>query len=213
MENLFILIADLAGTVIFAVTGALSGVRQKLDLLGVVVFGCTVGVGGGVLRDTVIGATPVAALQNELYLILCIATGLIVFCISPLVTDHLRVIKICDAFGLGVFTALGAAKGAQFGLGPTGVVLCGVFSAVGGGLLRDVLSRKIPEILVNDFYAPASLIGGIVYLLLPKAHLSGFAVFVIVAVLVTLIRMAAMTFSFRLPRASEGVPQKNDPQD
>ena len=134
MENLFVLIADLAGTVIFAVTGALSGVRQKLDLLGVVVFGCTVGVGGGVIRDAVIGATPVAALQNELYLILCIVTGLIIFFVSPMITDHLRVIRICDAFGLGVFTALGAAKGAQFDLGPTGIVLCGVFSAVGGGL-------------------------------------------------------------------------------
>lgn len=198
---MFILTADLAGTVIFAVTGAVSGVRQKLDMLGVVVFSCTVGVGGGILRDTIIGATPVAALQNETYLIACILTGLLIFFISPLIANHRKIIQICDAFGLGVFTALGAAKGYHYGLGPTGMVLSGVLSAVGGGILRDMMSRKIPAVLVNDFYATASLIGGVVYVVLPKSNLNTFHIFLFVAALVSAIRLAAMYFKLQLPKA------------
>lgn len=174
------------------------------------VFSCTVGVGGGILRDAVIGDTPVAALQNEMYLLSCIATGLLIFFASPLITDHRRMILICDAFGLGVFTALGAAKGVQYDLGPTGIILCGVLSAVGGGILRDVLSRKIPAVLVNDFYATAALIGGAVYVLLNNFDLGGFVKFVIVAALVTLIRLTAMALRLQLPRAA-GVFRKKNP--
>ena len=109
MFELLIYCFDLAGTVIFAVTGAVSAIKLRLDLLGVAVFSCTVGVGGGMLRDALIGATPVAALQNETYLIACIITGLLIFFLSPVIAHHREIIMICDAFGLGVFTAIGAA--------------------------------------------------------------------------------------------------------
>ena len=138
MFDLLIYCFDLAGTVIFAVTGAVSAVKLRLDLLGVAVFSCTVGVGGGMLRDTIIGATPAAALQNEVYLIACILTGLVLFFISGRIARHGEIIMYCDAFGLGVFTAIGAAKGSQYDLGPVGIMLCATLSAVGGGILRDV---------------------------------------------------------------------------
>ena len=186
---------------IFAITGAVSAVKLRLDLLGVVVFGCTVGVGGGMLRDALIGATPVAALQNEVYLIACIAVSLLIFFISPLLMHHQEIISVCDAFGLGVFTAIGAAKGAQFGLGPIGIMLCGTLSAVGGGILRDVMSRKIPVVLTSDFYATASLIGGGAYILLCTVPLPVPARFAISALLVILIRLLAMHFHIRLPKA------------
>ncbi|MBR7121683.1 MAG: trimeric intracellular cation channel family protein [Lentisphaeria bacterium] len=194
---------DITGTVIFAITGAVSGIKLRLDMLGVVVFSCTVGVGGGILRDCIIGATPAAALQNEVYLIACILTGLLLFFLSGRIARHREIIMICDAFGLGVFTAIGAAKGSQYGLGPVGVMLCGTLSAVGGGILRDVMSRKVPAVLVSDFYATASLIGGAVYCLLGSAGTTVFWRFTIVALLVIIIRILAIHYHIRLPKAGK----------
>lgn len=196
---------DLTGTVIFAVTGAVSAVKLRLDLLGVVVFGCTVGVGGGILRDVIIGATPAAALQNEVYLISCIVTGLLIFFISGKIARHREIIMICDAFGLGVFTALGAAKGMQYDLGPAGIMLCGTLSAVGGGILRDVMARRIPAILIADFYATASLIGGGIYILLSKTGIPVFWQFALVAAMVTIIRLLAMHYHLQLPKAGRKI--------
>lgn len=199
----FIYIADLLGTVVFAITGAVSGVKLKLDLLGVVVFGCTVGVGGGILRDTIIGATPVAVLGDENYLLACIITGLTVFFIAGKLNDHDRIIRVCDAFGLGIFTALGVNKAVLFGLGPVGIVLCGVLSAVGGGMLRDVMARKVPDILVSDFYATASLLGGVFFLLLRGFITGGWLAFLLVSALVTAIRLLAMALHLQLPSANQ----------
>ena len=200
---------DLIGTVIFAVTGAVSAIKLRLDLLGVVVFSCTVGVGGGILRDVIIGATPVAALQNEVYLISCIITGLIMFFVSGYLAHHREIIMICDAFGLGVFTALGAAKGMHYGLGPAGIMLCGTLSAVGGSILRDVMSRKIPAILIADFYATASLIGGGIYILLSKTVLPVFWHFTLVFLAVTFIRLLAMHFHIQLPKAKRKIQKSS----
>ena len=199
MFDLLIYCFDLCGTIIFAVTGAVSAVRLRLDLLGVVVFSCTVGVGGGMLRDAIIGATPVAALQNETYLISCIIAGLLIFFFSPLLAYHREIIMFCDAFGLGVFTAIGAAKGMQFQLGPVGIMLCGALSAVGGGILRDVMAGKIPAVLISDFYATASLIGGGIYILLAKMPIPLFYRFLTVALAVTAIRLLAIHFHIQLP--------------
>jgi uncharacterized membrane protein YeiH len=201
MLDQLIFLFDIAGTVIFAITGAVSGIKLRLDMLGVVVFSCTVGVGGGMLRDTIIGATPAAALQNEVYLIACICTGLMLFFLSGKIARHRESIMYCDAFGLGVFTAIGAAKGSQYGLGPVGIMLCGTLSAVGGGILRDVMSRKIPAVLVSDFYATASLIGGGVFCLLKFSGIGVFWQFTIVALLVVIIRILAMRYHIRLPKA------------
>lgn len=200
MEQQIIYAFDLIGTIIFAITGAVRGVRLKLDFLGVIVFACTVGVGGGMMRDTIIGATPVAALQNKNYLIACIITGIVVFFTAPRFRAEWHIIRYCDALGLGVFTAIGVAKGAAFGLNSIGIILTGVFTAVGGGVIRDVLARRIPDVLTSDFYATASLLGGILFCVMDAAlDLSFFTEFLIVMVFVTLIRVAAMVFHVKLP--------------
>ena len=202
MEQQIMYLFDFLGTVIFAVTGAVRGVRLKLDLLGVVVFACTVGVGGGMMRDTIIGAQPVAALKNETYLIACIIVGLIVFFYARFFQAERRLIMLLDAMGLGVFTALGAAKGAEFGLEFIGIVLTGVFTAVGGGVIRDIMARKIPVILTSDFYATASLLGGILFYILTKwTDLPLFFRFIPVMIFVTGIRITAVRLKVRLPVA------------
>ena len=203
-------IFDLLGTCVFAITGAVRGVRHKLDFLGVVVFACTVGGGGGVFRDVLLGATPVAAYEHESYLIVCIVTGVLVFFLAPQIVGRWHLVAIGDAIGLGVFTALGAAKGLMYGAGPIGIVLSGVFSAVVGGVLRDVMVRVVPAVLTSDFYATASLIGGLLYVLLSKTTLPFALQIIVTAITVTTIRLLAMRFKIHLPVARYWVEIPDD---
>lgn len=206
MENTIIYAFDLFGTLIFAITGAVKGVRCKLDILGVVVFACTVGCGGGMFRDMLLGATPVAALSNSSYILIFIGAGLSVFFLAPKFVGRWRVILFADALGLGVFTAIGMAKGALYGLGPVGQLLCGVFTAVGGGVVRDVMSRSIPSVLTSDFYATASLLGGVVYLLLERTSIGFLGNFLVTASVVLVIRSIAIKYRFHLPVADTALP-------
>ena len=200
IQNTLIYISDMIGTVIFAITGGIRGVRLKLDLLGVIVFACTVGVGGGMVRDMLIGNVPVTAFQNGVYLILCIVTGLVVFFLSPLIRRGRDLIQIFDAFGLGVFTAIGAAKGVDMGLSIPGVLLSGVFTAVGGGVIRDVLSCRIPVVLTSDFYATAAILGaGLYFALARTGAIPFFWMFLLVMVFVTGIRLLALHYKVHLP--------------
>ena len=206
LELTIMYIFDLFGTFIFAITGAVKGVRCKLDILGVVVFACTVGCGGGMFRDMLIGATSVAALTDSAYILTCVGTGLAVFFLAPKFVGKWRVILFADSLGLGVFTALGVAKGAMYGIGPVGQVLCGVFSAVGGGVVRDIMSRSVPSVLTSDFYATASLIGGILYLILEMTDLGIFPKFLIASSTVFVIRLIAIKYRFHLPVADTALP-------
>ena len=206
LELTIIYLFDLFGTFIFAITGAVKGVRLKLDILGVVVFAATVGCGGGMFRDMLLGATPVAAFTNSSYILICVGTGLAVFFLAPKFVGKWRVILFADSLGLGVFTALGVAKGAMYGIGPVGQVLCGVFSAVGGGVVRDIMSRSVPTVLTTDFYATASLLGGIVYLLLEMTSLGLFGKFMIASSTVFIIRLISIKYRFHLPVADTALP-------
>ena len=206
MESLLIFILDLFGTAVFAVTGAVKGVRHKLDIFGVTVLACCVGVGGGMVRDCIIGTAPVAALRNEQYILICIAAGIAVFYTAKYWMRFRNIIQFGDAIGLGVFTALGAQKGLACGLSFTGIILCGVFTAIGGGMIRDVLVGTVPAVLKSDFYATASLIGGILFCLLLPLKLPFFPMFLIVAGIVTGIRLLAIHFRIQLPAAGHAKP-------
>ena len=210
MQNWIILFFDLFGTAVFAVTGAVQGIRRHLDVFGVTVLACCVGVGGGMVRDCIIGSVPVAALGNQLYIIICIATGLLSYMTVRFWIRQRNIIKFCDAVGLGVFTALGAAKGAEAGLGFTGTVLCGVFTAIGGGIIRDVLTGRIPVVLKSDFYATASLIGGVLYYFLLRAQLPFLSIFLITAATVTAIRVLAIHYRLQLPAAGRFSSRRNN---
>lgn len=194
---------DLFGTAIFAITGALRGWRSRLDFLGVVVLACAVGVGGGITRDALIGATPVAAFQDGRYFIICALVGAIAFYVAPRLGDRWNVIPVLDAVGLGVFTAIGCEKASLYGCTWVAVILCGVMTAVGGGVIRDVLAMRIPAVLRSDFYATAALIGGFLFVALERwaGTVDYFGRFLIVSAMVLLIRLIAMRFKFRLPEA------------
>lgn len=192
---------DIFGTVVFAVTGALRAVRYRFDFFGVVVLACVVGVGGGLLRDAAIGATPAAALKDEVYLLACVATGIAVFFASRWIDERWNLVQFLDAIGLGVFTALGANKAAVFDLPAAGVVLSGVVTAIGGGMIRDVLTLTVPAVLKSDFYATASLIGGILYCVLRHFEVEFIPAFFGVMLTVTGIRLLAIHLKIQLPAA------------
>ena len=199
MQATVMLVLDLFGTAIFALTGAVVGVRRKFDIFGVTVLGCCVGVGGGMIRDSIIGATPVAALGNEWYLIICVTVALVTYASAKYWFHWRGIIQIADALGLGVFTAIGAIKGDAYGLGVVGIMLCGVLTAIGGGMIRDVLSGTIPVVLRSDFYATASLLGGGLYCVLARFGLPPFSRFVIVCAFVTGLRLLAIRLHIQLP--------------
>ena len=202
MSGNIIYLFDLFGTVVFAITGAVKGVRLRLDFLGVMVYAVTVGCAGGMTRDALLGLSPVAAFSDISYVVLSAITGVVVFFTAPKFVGRWRVILYCDAIGLGVFTAIGAQKAALLGIGVVGQVLCGVIGAVGGGVLRDVFSKEIPSVLKSDFYATASIIGAFIYIFamwLFPSH--GTACFVVSAVSVALIRIYAIRHNLKLPVA------------
>ncbi len=208
-HEIIILILDLFGTAVFAVTGALRGFRSRLDFLGVVVLACAVGVGGGMTRDALIGATPVAAFTDSRYLILCAICGAVMFFLAPRLDDRWNIIPLLDAVGLGVFTAIGAEKAWAHGCESVAIVLCGVMTAVGGGVLRDIFVMRVPAVLRSDFYATAALFGGFIYILLLKfvPSVDYLSRFFIVALITILLRMIAMRFRFRLP-GSHTIPHR-----
>lgn len=198
--DIVIFVLDIFGTMVFALTGAVKAIEKRLDLLGILVLACAVGAGGGMIRDCLIGAVPVAALVNEIYLLICIISGLTVFFCYKKISETQNIIRYADAVGLGVFTAIGASKAMEYNMDFTGVVLSGVLTAIGGGVIRDIMVCSIPTVLKSDFYATAALIGGVLYYILIRVKVPFFIVFLIVLFVVTGLRICAIHYKFRLPR-------------
>lgn len=202
MRQDIVYLLDLFGTVIFAITGAVKGVRLRLDLFGVMVYAVTVGCAGGMIRDCLLGVSPVAALTDSNYVLVSALTGLVVFFTARMFVGRWRVILYCDAIGLGVFTAIGCEKAALLGLGAVGQLLSGLIGAVGGGVLRDVFSKEIPSVLKTDFYATASIIGAVLYMVLENIPALDSSVdFFLSAFSVMVIRIYAIRHNLKLPVA------------
>ena len=154
-----LLVLDLSGIFVFAISGALVAVRKQLDVFGVLVLAGTTGLGGGFLRDVLIDATPPAALADWRYLLVPVAAGLITFVFHPLVGRLDRVLIVFDAAGLGLFCVTGALKALDFGLGPVPAALMGMVTGVGGGIARDLLAGRVPVVFSSELYATPALIG------------------------------------------------------
>ncbi len=154
-----VLTLDLCGTFAFAISGAVAGVRQRLDIYGVLVVAFVTASFGGIGRDLLIGAVPPAALTNWLYLAVSLAAGLITFFFCALIEKLRNPVRMLDAAGLAFFCVAGAEKALAFGLSPVMAALLGMLTGVGGGMVRDVLLAEIPAVLRSEFYAVAALAG------------------------------------------------------
>ena len=166
-----LVVLDLTGIFFFAVAGALVAVRKNLDLFAALVLGGVTGLGGGFIRDVLIGATPPAALTDWRYLLVPVFAGLLTFAFHPAVGRLERVVTLFDAFGLAVFCVTGALKAVEFGLGPVPAALMGMVTGVGGGVIRDVLVGSVPVIFEGVLYATPALAGAAVAVLLDRADL------------------------------------------
>lgn len=192
-------ILDLAGTAVFAVTGALAAGRKRMDIFGVVVLGCVTALGGGTLRDVVLGIQPIFWVSDTRYLAAATIAAICTFFLARIWKLPMTVLMHADALGLAVFTVIGFQKAFDATHAYGIAIVMGVTTGVAGGLIRDILSGEVPLILRREIYASASLCGGAMLALLSGLELPAPMV-LSGAVLTTLvIRVVALHGNLSLP--------------
>lgn len=205
--DLVVQLLSWTGVLTFAAMGALAATQRGLDLLGVVVLAVVTAVGGGSIRDIVVGHLPPAIFRDEPKLWAIIVVALLVFRFAAPIARLGRPMWLLDTLGLAVFAALGAQTGHAAGLGFFGTVFAGTVSAIGGGMMRDLFLGTVPAVLVNnrDLYASAAATGAAVVFAVPTfaPDLLPFALLLGAGVTVAL-RMASRFLGLRLPRAGGG---------
>jgi len=192
---------DLLGTAAFAASGALAGVQRRMDLLGVVVLALVTAVGGGTIRDVLLGSIPPFCFNDENYLYLSIVVALFVFYFHHSLDFLKRPLPYFDALGLGTFLVIGTGKALKYDAGFLVAVMMGVMTATAGGVVRDVLSDQVPFILQKEIYATACIVGGILYYALYQVGVNESLTAVIAAFLVVVIRVIAIHRHWSLPVA------------
>lgn len=200
--SVFLLVLDLFGTFVFAISGATMGVRRRLDLFGVLVLSFAASTSGGIARDLLIGAVPPVALVDWRYLVVSAAAGLITFYRFGLVNRLHHPVMISDAAGLSLFAVTGALKALSFGLGPVSCILLGMLTGIGGGMARDILAAQIPMVLRAELYAIAALAGATVVVVGVHLQLPRVSVIVTGALLCFTLRYLAIRFGWSLPIAA-----------
>jgi uncharacterized membrane protein YeiH len=207
-----LLVLDLAGTFAFALNGALTAVRTvRLDIVGVITLAIITAIGGGVLRDLVLGATPPATFSDWRYLTVATIGGLLAFFLARLLVRLEMPIEVLDAAGLSLFAVTGSLKALDYGLGPGQAIILGAVTAVGGGTLRDVLIRRVPEVLHSGLYAIPALIGAAIAVLADQLDLRGAPIAVGAAAACFAVRMLALRYRLNAPTPlANGAPEPDD---
>ncbi len=204
-------VVEIVGTVAFACSGAMVAIRKHLDLLGVIVLGVVTAVGGGMLRDLLIGITPPSLFVNPVYVLAAFISVMILFLIVKFKSMSMealssvtydRIMSFLDAVGLGAFTVVGidTAIAAGFGQYHFLIIFLGVITGVGGGILRDIMAGEIPAVLKHHIYACASLAGALCYVYLMEQESDNIAL-IVSALLVVVIRVLARHYKWNLPKA------------
>lgn len=210
--EIFFAALEVAGTISFAVAGAMAALEKRVDLFGVIFLGATTALAGGIIRDILVGKIPPSAFSNYRYMAIAAATALIVFLIARMFREyyqhHVEVVNavnnVFDAAGLGAFTITGAKVAMSMGYTENGffVVFLAMVTGIGGGVLRDLMIGEIPFVLRKRIYAVASILGGMVYYQLVWRIDDMAAAFIGIAVVFGL-RMLATIFKWNLPKAYE----------
>lgn len=203
-----VLTLDLLGTFVFALSGAVAGVRRRLDLFGVLVLSFVAANSGGIVRDLLIGAVPPAAIRDWRYLAVSLLAGVLIFFWYPAIKKLRSPVLVFDAAGLALFCVAGAQKALLFGLDPVMAALLGMLTGIGGGIARDVLLSEIPAVMRADVYAVAALAGASVVVTGAALHLPSTPTACAGAALCFGLRLAALRHGWHLPvaRASEAAP-------
>ena len=204
-----IFIVEIIGTIAFASSGAMVAVRKRLDLFGIIVLGVITAVGGGMLRDLMIGNIPPNMFRNPVYVLAAFLTVLVLFLLfrcwpfllgSRYIEGYEKIMNILDAIGLGAFTVIGIDTGVEAGYGDYHflIIFLGVITGIGGGILRDIMAWETPYVLKKHIYACASIAGACLYVVLLQVTRSDSAM-IGSALLVVAIRILASHFRWDLP--------------
>ena len=208
--TIIIFILEIVGTIAFASSGAMVGIRKNMDVFGVAVLGIVTAVGGGCIRDLILGIHPPKMFHNFSYVGVAIATSLLIFVLmykkrelleGRFIEEYEQIMNTFDAIGLGVFTVMGIQTTVTV-FDDSNIFLLifvGVITSVGGGMLRDVLTGTMPFVLVKHVYASASLVGAILYVVL-RCRINDVVAMVIGMLIVIVIRILAAKYRWNLPR-------------
>lgn len=205
---------DLTGTFAFGLNGALTAVRAaRLDVVGVVALGMITALGGGVIRDVLIGDVPPATFRDWRYFALAVAGGMLAFALSRKL-DRLEVpITVLDAVGLSTFAVIGASKALEFGLGVAPALLLGTVTGVGGGTIRDTLVLRIPSVLRSDLYAIPALVGAGITVTTVETGVYGLPAALGAVAACFLIRILGLRFNIQAPRPPQDRRGRGDADD
>jgi uncharacterized membrane protein YeiH len=194
-----LLVLDLIGTFVFAISGATAGVRRRLDLFGTLVLAFVAGNVGGITRDVLIGSVPPAAISDWRYLTVSLLAGVVTFYWPSAVEKLSSPVLVFDAAGLALFAVSGAQKALEFGLNPVMAALLGMLTGIGGGMARDVLVAEIPTVLRADIYAVAALAGAAVVVIGQLLQIPPTITTIIGALLCFGLRLMAIHRGWQLP--------------
>ncbi|MDD8059472.1 MULTISPECIES: trimeric intracellular cation channel family protein [Shewanella] len=196
----WIYVFDLCGTAVFALSGALAAGKHRMDPFGVIVLASVTAIGGGSIRDALIGATPVFWIRDPNYIIVILAT--VLACLVLVRKPHklpALTLPVADALGLALFTVIGAEKALLMGLSGMIAVVMGLITGVGGGIIRDLLCRQVPMVLRTEIYATASIVGGICYTLSLVVGMDSITSMFIAMISTLIIRLSAIRWHLSLP--------------
>lgn len=209
-QQIITFVLEIIGTIAFAASGAMVGVTRKMDLLGVCVLGVITSVGGGMIRDIILGICPPNVFRNPVYAVVAMVTSCIVFFMlyfnKKLVsviysTEYEHVMRIMDSVGLGIFTVVGVNTGINYGywFDTFLLIFLGTITGVGGGLLRDIMAGVPPYIFVRHVYASASIIGAAVCVIMHRTF-GAVPAMVVSSIVVVIIRCLAAHYHWNLPK-------------
>jgi len=197
----FIYILDLFGTMAFAVTGAFKAIEHKADIVGIIILATITGVAGGTIRDVILGKDLPNSLIDPSYVIITVVSAIVIFLLHSKMKKHWNIFLKFDAIGLGVFTVIGATFAYNmFGMNFLVIVLSGMLTAIGGGILRDVFVSQTPIVFVKELYASASFLGAAVFYLVILLTNDVYAGTISGLLLATGLRMIAMKYNWNLPK-------------
>ncbi|MFD2891266.1 trimeric intracellular cation channel family protein [Flavobacterium chuncheonense] len=193
-------VLDIIGVFVFAISGVLAAINKKLDLFGVFIIAFVTALGGGTLRDTLIGRTPVGWMVDLQYVYLIIAA----YVVAIVFRNYLNKLRISlflfDTIGLGVFTLIGIEKGLEYGLHPTICIALGTITASFGGLIRDILCNEIPLLLrKGTIYATICIVGGVLFFVLREIEVDNSVNELLTSLFIIIFRLAVVRYGWSLP--------------
>ena len=199
------LILNLVGTFAFGLTGGILAVRKRMDLFGVLVLSVATGLGGGIMRDIILGHVPPTTLADWRYLAAAGVAGLVVFFDFRQIVKWNRFVTAFDAAGLAIFTVTGTTVALAAQLNPVPAALLGMLTGIGGGALRDILAAEVPLVLRSEVYAVASLLGAIIITLANQAGVLGTPAEILAALATFVLRMVSVWRGWKIPIAHPGI--------